>query len=259
MGSWQTFDVAHDEFALPSRVEILRTFFERGGALIDSSPMYGSSEKVIGQCLDRLENDHQLFSATKVWTHGQWAGKNQMENSRRLWGVNRFDLMQIHNLLDWQVHLETLKEWKQEKKIRYLGITTSHGRRHSELLKIMERESLDFVQFTYNLVDREAEQRLLPVAIERGIAVIINRPFQGGNLFSSIAKKPLPGWAGEINVTNWAQFFLKFIVSHPGVTCAIPATSQVSHMQENMGALYGALPDKIMRKKMLQYFDKIAA
>lgn len=256
MGSWITFDVDMPD-AIERRVPVLRTFFELGGGLVDSSPMYGSAEKVIGHCLRAIENDQTLFAATKVWIHGRNAGIEQMEASRKLWGVPRFDLMQIHNLLDWETHLETLKAWKQEGRIRYLGLTTSHGRRHEELARVMRTQPLDFVQFTYNTVDREAEKLLLPLAQDRGIAVIINRPFQRGALFSRVRGKPLPSWAPEIGCANWAQFFLKFIVSHPAVTCAIPATTQVAHMRENMGAGYGVLPDDAQRRRMLAYFDAI--
>jgi len=220
--------------------------------------MYGNSEAVIGACLERHPIGNKLFSATKVWTWGTNLGLNQMENSRRLWGVKRIDLMQIHNMLDWQTHLETLKAMKAEGKIRYIGITTSHGRRHAELEKVMAKEdAFDFVQFTYNLVDREAEKRLLPLADERGLAVIINRPFQGGNLFHHVQGKKLPAWAAEIDCSNWAQFMLKFIVAHPTVTCAIPATTKVTHMEENMGAAYGALPDIAMRQRMFRTFTSI--
>ena len=255
MGTWQTFDIDEDESELLIRKKILEKFFENGGAVIDSSPMYGSSEQVLGFCLQEISNKQALFAATKVWIQGQWLGKKQMESSRRLWGVDRIDLMQIHNMLDWEDHLKTLNEWKQKGKIRYIGITTSHGRRHAELEKALQREQFDFVQFTYNMIDREVEQRLLPLAAERGTAVIINRPFQGGGLFDYIRNKPLPSWAKEIDCVNWAQFFLKFIVSHPHVTCAIPATSKVAHMQENMGACYGQLPDAKMRNRMIAYFQ----
>lgn len=257
MGTWITFNVRDDRDALANRTMILKTFLDRGGALVDSSPMYGSAEEVIGHCLRQIENTQNLFAATKVWTWGKGLGISQMEKSRELWGIPRFDLMQIHNLLDWETHLETLREWKKAGRIRYIGITTSHGRRHRELESIMKSEPLDFVQFTYNLIDREAEQRLLPLATERGIAVIINRPFQGGGLFDHVKGRPLPGWASEMDCNNWAQFFLKFIVSHPAVTCAIPATSQLAHMQENMGAGYGVLPDPAMRKRMVQYFNNL--
>jgi diketogulonate reductase-like aldo/keto reductase len=255
MGSWQTFDVGSDSTDRARCVKILQTFFNRGGGMIDSSPMYDSSQEVIGHCLSQLQAHPGLFAATKVWILGQSFGIRQMEKSQALWGLPRFDVMQIHNMLHWRTHLETLKEWKAAGRIRYIGITTSHGRRHAKLEKALLEEEFDFVQFTYNVLDREAEQRLLPLAAERGIAVIINRPFQKGALFDLVKEKPLPAWAAEFDCVNWAQFFLKFIVSHPAVTCAIPATSQVAHMQENMGAAYGTLPDESMRARMLKYFS----
>lgn len=258
MGSWLTFAVGNDAEARAVRVNVLRAFFEMGGRLIDSSPMYGSSEEVIGYCLQKLHAQQQVFSATKVWTVGWQQGIRQMHRSQALWGVERFDLMQIHNMLDWQTHLATLKSWKQEGKIRYIGITTSHGRRHAELEKVLAKEdAFDFVQFTYNIEDREAEQRLFPLAAERKLAVIINRPFQRGGLFDNVAGKPLPTWASEFDCHNWAQFFLKFIISYPAVTCAIPATTRVDHMRENMGSLRGRLPDAELRKKMLSYYRTI--
>jgi diketogulonate reductase-like aldo/keto reductase len=258
MGSWLTFDVGRDPVVRDSRSAVLRAFFEQGGGLIDSSPMYGSSEAVIGYCLARLESDAPdptggLFSATKVWTPGQTAGIDQMNRSRDLWGVPRFDLMQIHNLVDWQVHLETLLEWKDAGRVRYIGITTSHGRRHGLLASIMAEQPIDFVQFTYNILDREAERRLLPLAAERGLAVIVNRPFRRGGLFDTVAGKPLPAWAAEFDARNWAQLFLKFIVSHPAVTCAIPATSRVDHMLENMEAGFGRLPSPDLRERSAKY------
>lgn len=258
MGSWQTFSVGNNPFQVARRCEILSTFFKMGGALVDSSPMYGSSEEVIGHCLAELDNDTGLFSATKVWTWGERLGIDQMEHSRRLWGVPRFDLMQIHNMLDWETHLPTLKAMKKEGMIRYIGITTSHGRRHAELERVLrQEEAFDFVQFTYNLVDREVEQRLLPLAAEKGLAVIINRPFRGGALFDRVRGKRLPDWAAEFECDNWAQFFLKFIVSHPAVTCAIPATSKVEHMRENMGALRGGLPSAELRQRMVHHFASL--
>jgi diketogulonate reductase-like aldo/keto reductase len=257
MGSWLTFDVGTDADARAARTEVLQTFFDQGGALIDSSPMYGSSEEVIGDSLKRVRNNGALFAATKVWVIGRWLGTKQMEESRRLWSLPRFDLMQIHNLVDWETHLETLRAWKAEGRVRYIGITTSHGRRHDEMEKAMRREPFDFVQFTYNLADREAEQRLLPLAAERGMAVIINRPFRRGALFERVHGKPLPPWVEEIDCRNWAQYFLKFAVSHPSVTCAIPATSKVAHMIENMGAGFGRLPDAAMRQRMSDYFRSL--
>lgn len=257
MGSWQTFDVFDEHYSRPQRLQVMERFFAHGGGLIDASPMYGSSEKMIGYCLEQLQNTGGLFSATKVWTYGRQRGIRQMEQSRKFWGIARFDLMQIHNLLDWETQLETLRQWKAEGRIRYIGITTSHGRRHDELEHILRSQDLDFVQFTYNLIDREAEQRLLPLAVERKIAVIINRPFQGGNLFSRVRGEALPPWAAEFDCANWAQFFLKFIIAHPAVTCAIPATSKPAHMDENMGAGHGRLPDEVMRQRMVRYLQSL--
>ena len=255
MGSWITFDVGDDAAARAQRVAVLQNFFGQGGALIDSSPMYLSSQEVIGHCLAHMSAKPPVFAATKVWTMTRALGIQQMEASRQLWGVDRFDLMQVHNLVDWETHLETLVEWKKQGRVRYIGVTTSHGRRHDELEKIMAKQPIDFVQFTYNMADREAEERLLPLAAERGLAVIINRPLRRGTLFEIVGNSPLPHWAGEIDCANWAQFFLKFIVSHPAVTCAIPATSRVDHMRENMGAAYGRLPDAGMRRRMIGHVE----
>jgi diketogulonate reductase-like aldo/keto reductase len=256
MGSWLTFDCANDPHALRIRVEVLRQFFARGGALIDSSPMYGSSEQALGYCLGELE-DPRLFSAAKVWTYGKGFGERQMAKSARLWGLESFDLMEVHNLLDVDKHLDTLTAWKESGRVRYIGATTSHGRRHDDLLRLMERGVLDFVQFTYNMIDREAEQWLLPMALERGIAVIVNRPFRRSRVFDRVRGTELPSWAEEFDCQNWAQFFLKFVVSHRAVVCAIPATSRVDHMVENMGALRGRRPDPAMRRRMATYFDQL--
>jgi len=257
MGSWGTFDVRNDMALRDHRVDVLRTFFKMGGGMIDSSPMYGSSQEVIGYCLARLREKDGLFSATKVWTWRQSSGVDQMEESRQLWGIDRFDLMQIHNLLGWEGHLETLLADKVAERVRYIGITTSHGRRHDDFEEIMVEHPIDFVQLTYNILDRRVERRLLPLAAERGIAVIANRPFRRGDLFEYFARHPLPEWASEIDCANWAQFLLKFIVSHPAVTCAIPATSRVDHMVENMGAGYGTLPDEKMRERMIRYVESL--
>jgi diketogulonate reductase-like aldo/keto reductase len=251
MGTWRTFDVGNDVSLRDERTEVLRTFFEEGGQMVDSSPMYGSSEEVLGYALQRIDSP-PLFSATKVWTRGRRSGEEQMARSRRLWGVDRFDLMQIHNLVDWETHLETLLADRDEGRIRYLGITTSHGRQHEELERIMREHPLDFVQITYNMLDRAAESRLLPLARERGIAVIINRPFRGADLFRRVEGRPLPGWAAEIGCEYWSQVFLKFVVSHPAVTCAIPATRRVAYMKQNMAAGRGELPDEPLRQRMLE-------
>lgn len=253
LGSWLTFGIdPADTDILNQREQVMREFLSRGGGMLDSSPMYGNAEKVIGICLKRIGLHKGLFSATKVWTHGHRQGFFQMSQSRHLWGLPQLDLMQVHNLMDWKAHLPTLYAMKEEGTIRYVGVTTSHGRRHDELIKVMQNERLDFVQFTYNLLDREAEQVLLPMAADKGIAVIINRPFQRGGLFDHVASTPLPEWAREIGYKTWAQFFLKFVVSHPAVTCAIPATSRVDHLQENMQVAYGEFPDKAIRKKMVK-------
>jgi len=257
VGSWLTFDTGAGRGALERLQPVLQTFFDHGGRLIDSSPMYGTAERVIGELLPRVNGRGALFAATKVWIYGQALGRRQMEASRSLWGVPRFDLMQIHNMLDWEGHLEVLREMKREGRIRYIGITTSHGRRHDELLQAMQKTDFDFVQFTYGLHDRDAESRLLPLAAERRMAVIANRPFDGGALFGRVQGKPLPDWAAGIDCANWAQLFLKFVVSHPAVTCAIPATSNPAHMLENMGANFGRLPDAALRRRMAQHFDSL--
>ena len=257
MGSYRTFHVGPIKAERQRRIDILNRFFSMGGALIDSSPMYGFSEEVIGYCLEHLDNKSNLFSATKVWTPGRRLGIGQMENSAYLWRLPGFDLMQIHNLVNWQTHVQTLKAWQAKSKLRYFVITTSHGRRHDELERALKREPFDFVQLTYNVIDREVENRLLPLAADRGIAVIVNRPFRGGGLFKKVRNQPLPAWSNEIPCKNWAQFFLKFAVSHPAVTCAIPATSQIAHMGENMAAGFGELPDAGIRRRMVDYLQKI--
>ena len=257
MGTWLTFDVGVDSWLRDERAKVLAAFFELGGAAVDSSPMYGSAEAVIGYCLKLIGGSAPLFAASKVWTPGRALGIGQMRHSRDLWGVPRLDLMQVHNLLDWETHMETLQEWKAAGTFRYIGVTTSHGRRHDELVKILSGQPIDFVQFTYNIHDREAERRLLPLAAERGIAVIANRPFQGGSLLDRLEGSRLPDWAAEIDAANWAQFLLKFIISHPSVTCAIPATRRVDHMIENMGALRGRLPDAALRRRMADHLANL--
>lgn len=254
MGTWLTFGIDPDNAsALARRTAVLRTLLEAGGGMVDSSPMYGTSEKVVGRCLNRIGHHRGLFAATKVWTTTARQGTVQMAHSEALWGLPRLDLMQVHNLLDWKTHLPNLYAMKEAGEIRYVGVTTSHGRRHQELIRIMRREPLDFVQFTYNALDREAEEELLPLARERGMAVIVNRPFRRGGLFEHIGNAPLPGWAAEIDCDNWAQVLLKFIISHPAVTCAIPATRRVDHMRQNLGAAHGVLPDAAMRRRIAEH------
>ena len=257
LGSWITFNVGNDRVARDASAEVMRNFFQAGGRLIDSSPMYGSAQEVIGYGLKKLGRPADLFAADKVWISDGAEGRTQIEKSRRDWGIPRFDLMQVHNLLSWQAHLPTLFAMKAAGQLRYVGITTSHGRRHRDMEQIMASQPLDFVQLTYNLIDREVEQRLLPLARERGIAVIVNRPFQQGALIRRLERHPLPPWAAEIDCTSWAQFALKFIISHPTVTCAIPATTRVTHVLENMGAAAGRLPDQPIRTRMAAFVARL--
>jgi diketogulonate reductase-like aldo/keto reductase len=257
MGTSRTFDVGNDQALRAQLADVLQTFFEHGGAVIDSSPMYGNAEQVTGDLLKTINNKQALFAATKVWTWGKQEGIAQMQQSSQRMGVKVFDLVQIHNLRDWEVHLETLKAWKAEGKVRYIGITTSHGRFHDELEVILENEPFDFVQFSYNILNRTVEQRLLPIARERGIATLVNRPFARGELFSLVKGRALPDWSSEVDIRSWGQFFLKFVVSHPDVTCAIPATSKPHHMLDNMAAGFGQLPDATMRARMLAYINSL--
>jgi diketogulonate reductase-like aldo/keto reductase len=255
--SWICFNVGNDPVARDSCAEVMRAFFAAGGGMIDSSPMYGSSQDVIGHGLKKLGRPESLVSADKVWISSGARGSAQIETSRRRWGVPKFDLMQVHNLLSWEVHLRTLFAMKEAKQLRYVGITTSEGRRHRDFEAIMRKEPLDFIQVTYNVLDREVEQRILPLARDRGMAVIINRPFREGDLIRKLQRYPLPGFAREIDCSNWAQLLLKFIVSHPAVTCAIPATTRVDHVQENMGASIGRLPDAAMRARLVAHVEAL--
>lgn len=257
LGSWVTFNVGEDRAARDACAEVMRAFFQEGGRLIDSSPMYGSSQEVIGYGLQKLNHPTQLFAADKVWISGGTRGPAQIEESRKHWTVPRFDLLQVHNALDWEEHLPTLSAMKSAGRVRYVGVTTSEGRRHAEIEKILRSQPMDFVQVTYNIVDREVEERILPLARERRVAVIINRPFQRGALIDRFGKAPLPPWAADFDCKSWPQFLLKFIVSHPAVTCAIPATSRVDHVRENLGAAYGRLPDEATRARMAAYVEKL--
>jgi diketogulonate reductase-like aldo/keto reductase len=248
LGTWITFNVGSDATARARCVQVLRAFLDGGGSVVDSSPMYGSSQGVVGEALQALAARERVFAADKVWTGGD--GAAQVEASRRQWQVPRFDLLQVHNLLAWEKQLPLLQELKARGLVRYVGITTSEGRRHREMEQLLRTQRLDFVQFTYNLVDREVEQRLLPLAAERGIAVLANRPFQEGALLRRLARHPLPAWAREIDCASWAQVALKFIVSHPAVTCAIPATTRVDHVRENLACGGGPQPDRALRQRM---------
>ncbi len=257
MGSSRTFDVSPDQENLRRLGQVMDNFFELGGTVLDSSPMYGKAEAVLGKILSARDARPPLFAATKVWTWGEQSGVEQMLESSRKMGVPVFDLMQIHNLRDWKVHLNTLRQWQDQGKVRYIGITTSHQRSHPELEQIMRTEKLDFVQFSYNIDNRLAEERLLPLAAEHGIATMINRPFQRGKLFKKAGGQPLPAIAKDLACQSWGQFFSKFIIAHPAVTCLIPATGKTDHMQDNMGANFGPVPDRDQRAEMLRVYQAL--
>ncbi|MEX2127107.1 MAG: aldo/keto reductase [Xanthobacteraceae bacterium] len=257
LGTWITFNVGNDRELQEECAAVMGAFFESGGRMIDSSPMYGSSQPTIGYGLRRLGLPQALFSAEKVWISNPAAGPEQIERSRAHWDVPRFDLVQVHNLVSWERHLPALLAMKAEGKLRYVGITTSEGRRHAEVERIMASRPIDFVQVTYNVLDRDVEARILPLARHRGIAVIVNRPFREGHLIRQIERHPLPQWAAETGASNWAQFILKFIVSHPAVTCAIPATTRVDHVRENMAAAAGIVPDESLRRRMADYVRQL--
>ena len=253
LGSWITFNVGNDPKLLDECADVIKAFIDGGGRMIDSSPMYGSAQSTIGYGLKKLGHPGTTFSADKVWISDPAAGPQQMTTSRNNWGVERLDLMQVHNLLSWEAHLETLRQMKSDGQVRYIGITTSHGRRHRDLVRIIEREDIDFVQVTYNIADRDVEARILPLAKERGVGVIVNRPYRRGGLIQQFRNKALPSWADETGAKSWAQFLLRFVISHPAVTCAIPATTKVAHLRENLAAASGPLPDARLRERMAAY------
>lgn len=251
LGTWQTFDVAASEGARKPLEEVLSLFVQLGGRVVDSSPMYGRSESVLGDVAVKLGLRQKLFMATKVWTSGRQAGIAQMADSeKKLRG--KVDLMQVHNLVDADTHLETLRAWKAEKRIRYLGITHYTSGAYDDLAAMLRRGGIDFLQVNYSLAEREAERRLLPLAQERGVAVLANRPFGAGSLFRDTRNRPLPGFAKELGCTSWAELFLKFVVSHPAITCAIPATSKAEHLRQNMSAGVGVMPDQAMRARIAE-------
>ncbi|WP_429342276.1 aldo/keto reductase [Paraburkholderia sp. GAS42] len=250
-GTWRTFDVGDDAAAQAKLADVLRVLFDAGGSVIDSSPMYGSSEAVTGALLTRMSAHHKAFVATKVWTTGREAGIKQMEESMRLLQQPRIDLMQIHNLVDWQTQLATLRDWKARGRIRYIGITHYTSSAFDQVEAIMRAEQIDFVQIDYSADDREAEQRLLPLAAERGIGVLINQPFGGGSLFARLRNRPLPGWALDIGCTSWAQVLLKFVLANPAVTCVIPGTGHPEYMIDNVHAGLGHYPDDALRKQIV--------
>jgi diketogulonate reductase-like aldo/keto reductase len=256
LGTWGTFNVGDDRVARDSCADVMRAFFAEGGRLIDSSPMYGSSQEVIGYGLAKLGHPQQVFAADKVWTPSGAAGPAQIAETQKLWGVPRMDLLEVHNVEAWEEHLPTLFAMKKAGRVRYVGVTTSHGRRHDVIERVMGSQPIDFVQITYNALDREIESRILPLALERKIAVVCNRPFQRGALIQRVERAKLPAYAAEIDCASWPQLLLKFIVSHPAVACAIPATTRVDHVRENVAASYGRMPDEAMRRRIASDVEK---
>ena len=257
LGTWQTFDTGRTEAERAPLRQVLREFARLGGSVVDSSPMYGRSETVVGDLAAELGLHTQLFLATKVWTSGRDAGIRQMEESFRRLRTQRMDLMQVHNLVDWRTHLRTLRLWKEQGKVRYIGVTHYTESAYDDLARVLETEELDFVQLNYSMAERAAERRLLPLAAERRTAALVNRPFAQAALFRKVRGKPLPPWAVEIDCASWAQFFLKFVISHPAVTCAIPGTSKVQHLADNMQAGIGRLPDAAARERMARYVKEL--
>jgi len=257
IGTWQTFDVGGDAAARAPLKEVLRLFFAGGGRVVDSSPMYGSSEAVAGDACAELGICEPLFMATKVWTRGREAGIREMQRSIERMRAGRMDLMQVHNLLDVEAHTRTLREWKAAKRVRYIGITHYTSSAYAEVERWLKTKQYDFLQINYSIAEPESEQRLLPLARQLGVAVVANRPFAEGAMFRRVRGKPLPAWAAELGIASWAQYFLKWIVSHPAVTCAIPGTGKPEHMKDNLAAGLGPMPDAATRGKMAAYFDSL--
>jgi diketogulonate reductase-like aldo/keto reductase len=257
LGTWQVFDAGSDSAARAPLREVIAAFAKAGGKMIDSSPMYGSAESVAGDLVAELGLRDRLFIATKVWTRGREDGIAEMERSFKRLRVTAMDLMQVHNLLDVEVHTKTLRDWKAKKKIRYLGITHYTSSAYADVEKWLKKEKYDFLQINYSLAERESEKRLLPYCLENRIAVIANRPFAEGAMFRRVRGKPLPPWAAEIGVASWAQYFLKWIVGHPAITCVIPGTGKPEHIADNVAAGFGALPDEGTRRRMAEYFDSL--
>jgi diketogulonate reductase-like aldo/keto reductase len=250
LGTWSTFDVGPSAAARAPLAQVLQRFVELGGRLVDSSPMYGAAESVVGDLAAALGVGDRLFLATKVWTRGREAGIAQMAESFRRLRARRLNLMQIHNLLDWRTHLRTLRDDRQAGRLRYIGVTHYTASAYDELERVLRSEPLDFVQVNYSPGEREAERRILPLARDRGVAVLVNRPFAGGGLFARVRGGPLPAWAAVAGCESWAQAFLKWILGHPAVTCVIPATSREQHLVDNMRAGLGPLPDEAMRSRI---------
>jgi diketogulonate reductase-like aldo/keto reductase len=257
LGTWRTFDVDLTSDNRRQLGDVLSLLIKLGGRVIDTSPMYGRAEDVIGELTTALGIRDKVFLATKVWTRGKENGIKSMERSMVRLRTKQIDLMQVHNLVDVHTHLATLHEWKEQGRIRYLGITHYESGAFGEVEKIMRSEKLDFIQINYSIMEREAEERILPLAQERGIAVIVNRPFGGGDLFSRVRSKPLPEWSSEFDCRSWAQLFLKWIIATPAVTCAIPATEKPRHLEDNMQAGIGRLPDARMRQRMVESVESL--
>lgn len=256
LGTYEVFDVSGSPEEIGTRKEIVDTLVQRGGSVVDSSPMYNRSEKIVGDIIDANGNRDDLFLATKVWINGKSAGETQMRRSRDLLNAGVIDLMQVHNLRDVDVHMETIREWQDEGRIRYNGITHYTASAHRSMERAMQDNKPEFIQINYSLGEREAAERVLPLARDLGIAVLINRPFMAGGLFSAVRDQALPDWATDF-AESWGQFFLKFIISHPAVTCVIPATSKPHHMVDNLGAGFGALPDAATQQKMTEFWESL--
>jgi diketogulonate reductase-like aldo/keto reductase len=257
IGTWQTFDVGGDAAARATLKEVMRQFFAGGGRVVDSSPMYGSSESVVGDLCGALGICEPLFMATKVYTQGRDEGMRQMQRSIERMRAGRMDLMQVHNLVDVEAHTKTLREWRAAKRVRYIGITHYTSSAYAEVERWLRTKQFDFVQINYSLAESESEKTILPLAQELGVAVIANRPFAEGAMFRHVRGKALPAWAAELGIASWAQYFLKWIVSHPAVTCTIPGTGRAEHMQDNLAAGFGTMPDEAQRRRMSQFYDTL--
>jgi diketogulonate reductase-like aldo/keto reductase len=254
-GTYRTFDVGATPVQRAPLLEVLKVLFAAGGSVIDTSPMYGAAEHVIGDLFAQTQNRSRAFFATKVWTGGKQAGLDQINRSFELLQDRRIDLIQVHNLLDWKVQLSTLRDLKSAGRIRYIGITHYSASAFAEVESVLRSETLDFLQINYAMNDSAAERRILPLAADRGVAVIVNQPFGGGGLLGELRNRPLPSWAQEIDCQSWAQVLLKFVLSHPAVTCAIPGTGRPEHMLDNIGAGFGRMPDTALRARMINYWE----
>lgn len=257
LGTWRTFNVGNSTAEREPLLNVLKALTDQGGSVVDSSPMYGRSEAVVGDLASQLGIVSKLFMATKVWTSGKQAGIDQMESSMRRMKKTQMDLMQIHNLVDWRTHIQTLTDWKEKGKIRYMGITHYVESAYDDMERIMKNYPIDFIQLNYSIISRTAERSILPLAKDRGIAVLINRPYEGGSLFRKTKGKTIPPWATTFDCKSWGQFFLKYILSNQAVTCAIPGTSKPHHMADNLGAGMGALPNETVREKMVGFIESL--